>query len=115
MLLKRQVAVFTRPRLAFLLFHKRPSSSWQKGGHIYCVLKLLHWASGPLSQMLDTAKAVTTQSTTLSEMTSEEEDDENLTCMANVEGVLFRVAVSDASFIVLTCRVCFWGAEAVNQ
>ena len=65
--------------------------------------------------MLDTAKAVTTQSTTLSEMTSEEEDDENLTCMANVEGVLFRVAVSDASFIVLTCRVCFWGAEAVNQ
>lgn len=26
-LLKRQVAAFTRPRLAFLLFHKRPSGS----------------------------------------------------------------------------------------
>lgn len=86
-LLKRQVAAFTRPRLAFLLFHKRPSSSWQKGGRIYCVLKLLHWAGGPPCQTLDTAKPVTTQSAVLIEV-SERGDDENLSFMGNVERVL---------------------------
>lgn len=67
-LLKRQVAAFTRPRLAFLLFHKTPSGGWQKGGRIYCVLKRLHRATGPLRQMLGTAKPVTTQSSMLIEM-----------------------------------------------
>lgn len=67
-LLKRQVAAFTRPRLAFLLFHKRPSSGWQKGGRIYCALKQLRGATGPLRQMLGTAKAVSTQSSMLIEM-----------------------------------------------
>ncbi len=88
MLLEGQVGAFTRPPLAFLLFHKRPSSSWQKGGCIYCVLKLLYWASGPLHQMVDTAKPVTTQSTMLLEMTSKRTYDENLTYMGNVKGVL---------------------------
>lgn len=67
-LLKRQVAAFTRPRLAFLLLRKRPSSGWQKGGRIYCALKQLHGATGPLRQMLGTAKAVSTQSSMLIEM-----------------------------------------------
>lgn len=59
-LLKRQVAAFTRPRLAFLLLHKRPSGGWQKGGSVYCTLKPPQRAARPLCQMLDTAKPVNT-------------------------------------------------------
>lgn len=59
-LLKRQVAAFTRPRLAFLLLHKRPSGGWQKGGSVYCTFKPLQRATGPPCQTLGTAKPVNT-------------------------------------------------------